>query len=265
MPAAGFARTCRQAFTQWHHARRRVLDRGATPGAVHDLRLCMRRLMALEALLAPRGRHELTEALDAVFHASGKLRDAQLDARALRKLASTLPAATTLARHEATRLPRLQRRLQRELRHVQGSRLRREAAQWLDAREARNVDHAPGALRRLASAQRSISNSRPWPTARRALHHRRLRLKQCRYMAELLRDAHGTLPRGMSLARLASLQRRLGVVTDLDVQLHAVARFGAHHPGWKDDARALRASLRHQRTLALRTVADRQVPRSGAS
>jgi CHAD domain-containing protein len=214
----------------------------------------MRELMSLEALLAPRGRHELASKVEDAFHASGKLRDAQLDARAMQRLSSRVPAAAALARHEQQRLPRLQRRLQRKLECLHARRMELVVAPWL-ARPAttREAVSSP-ALRRLQSAHRRYTRAGAWPSAPHALHRRRQQLKQLRYMAALARDAGCALPRDLSLARLASLQRRLGAVTDLDMELKAIRRFGKHHGHWSMPARELRDAVERSRASAFRAL-----------
>jgi len=261
MARAGYARVGRQTLKQWRAARRRVLAAGATRGAVHELRMRTRRLVALEALLAPTGsarrpgsvERELHEA----FHASGRLRDAQLAARASRQLSPSLPAAARLARHEDRRLPRLGASLQRELRAVRGRKLEAIVGSWLQpARGDAQQVLAQRALRRLGAESRWLQGAGRGAasTGAHRLHRRRIHVKRLRYMAELVRAAGQQLPRGMHLPGLALLQQGLGTITDLDMELRLLARFGAAHPRRRAAVRVLRGQLLLRRAAAVRQL-----------
>lgn len=254
MPGGRLSQVARRELEDWKAARRRVLRSGATRGAVHEWRIRTRRLLALEALLAPRGaaaRGDLLHAeLHDAFHASGRLRDAQLNRRAMKTLSCSIPEAARLARHEKERLPRLERRLLRELRRLSIVRIRRIVEAWLppDSGDGETAI-LTRAERRLLSGHRRAARPLASHTAPHDLHRRRIHLKQVRYMAELWRAAGRPLPRGMGPARLTRLQAGLGALTDIDMQLRAVSRFAADHPQWHPAARALRSELRRRRAL----------------
>ena len=256
-----FQRVCREALGNWRSARQRVLKSDVTRGAVHRLRIRMRYLVALEALLAPRGGGDppVGEQLHDAFHAAGRLRDAQLGAHALRGLSRTVPDAARLARHEEQRVPHLVRRLQHELRAVRVGRVARTIHGWLEpSRGDPQRILTERAVRRLRAGLGWLATRpRDSDSGAHALHERRLRVKQLRYMAGLARAAGCRLPRPLSLARLAALQKALGAVTDLDVQLRTIARFADMHPDWRPAARVLRGQLQRRRATALHALSRR--------
>ena len=264
MAKPGFGDICRTALQDWKAARRRILKSGAGRGAVHQWRICTRRLLALEALLAPRtatASASLHSELHNAFHASGRLRDAQLTWHALRHWSAAIPEASRLARHEKQEIPRLAGKLCRTLRAIHAKRLARITSQWLlpPRGDAERILPAR-ATRRLQQLQRRIAAT-PQDTARQ-LHRHRLLLKLARYMAEHARTAGLAVPAQLDPARLAKLQTELGRVTDLDVQLRAVARYARQHPDWRQTARALQTGLRGHRESALRS--RRAAPRRTA-
>ena len=265
MPRPDFAPVCAATLQEWKAARRRVVESDARRGAVHAWRIQTRRLLALEALLAPRGaarrRGSLEHELHAAFHASGALRDAQVGAAALGRLARTTPEAARLARYLQRREPQLVRRLQRRLHATHGRQLARIIDGWYTPRRGDPGEVLTGrATRRLRSTGRRV-NAMPRTVSgtARSLHRRRIRLKELRYMAELGRAAG--MPRLPRLARLITLQTRLGTVTDLDMLLRVLARFAAKHPHWRE-ARVLRRELLDRRSVLVRISSRRG---SGAS
>lgn len=209
-------------------------------------------------LLAPcsgtRRDTSLGVLLHDAFHAAGRLRDAQLCARALTKLARTTPQAARLAADQYQREARLTRHLRRELQIVRPGSLADVIAGWLqpsrgdpdDVLSRRATTRLRVAATRLASGARNGIS-----TAAHSLHRRRIRVKALRYMAEFAAAAGCKLPRSLSLPRLAAQQRALGVVSDLDVQSRRITRFAADHPGWRPTVRQLLGELRHRRTVAL--------------
>jgi CHAD domain-containing protein len=262
-----FAFVCYAVLHDWKAARRRVLRSGATRGAVHTLRISARRLLALEALLAPAGsarRHGLIEAeLHAVFRAAGRLRDAQLGEQGLRDLSRTVPEAGRLAAWQNKQQQPLARRLQRALRDLRNRRLgeiidswlqpaRGDAARILAARSARRLR---GRLRWLPAPGMRIDELTP-----HRLHRLRIHLKQLRYMAELVRAAGCPVPRGISLQQLEVLQHELGAITDLDMQLRLLGRMAADRPSWRSVTRALCRELRRRRAAVVQNLASATAP-----
>ncbi len=264
MPRPRFARICDDVLQQWKAARRRLLKSGASRGAVHELRIHTRRLLALEILLAPQGRPRSRDSLDGLvhdaFHAMGRLRDAQLSARALTKLARSIPKAQRLARDLRNRQPRLARHLQRDLRRLHPGQLAGIVADWLEPRrgDAERV-LTRRATRRLCTAADRLAAKGPdhTRTTARSLHRRRIQVKALRYMAEFASAAGCPVPRSLSLPRLAAQQRALGAVTDLDVQARGITRFGREHPEWRSTANQLLRELRQRRGAALTRIGNR--------
>jgi CHAD domain-containing protein len=250
-----FTRICAQVLQDWKTTRRRVLKSGATRGAVHALRIQMRRLLALEALLAPRGG-AIKAGLQDIFHESGRLRDAQLVVLEFRQLVGAIPGVRQFVKRERQREPRLARKLQRELRATPVSRLAPIVAGWLQTK--RGVTPATPA-RRAANRlrlrhKRLAAISYRESTAAHSLHRHRINLKELRYMAELATAAGCALPRSLSLTEVAERQQQLGAVTDIDMQLHKIARFAARHAEWKPCALQLRRELQARRVMALRDL-----------
>lgn len=268
MAGTGFAHAARKTLDDWKAARRRVLRSGATRNAVHEWRICTRRLLALEALLSPRAvparGGPLGAMLHDAFHASGRLRDAQLIRRSMSALADAFPAAARLARHEKRRIPRLERHLLRELRRLSGADLGRIIEGWQprDDGDPRQV-HAIRAGRRLLAEHRRLARPPAGHIAPHALHRHRIGLKRVRYMAELCRAAGCRLPGGLDAARLAALQRGLGRLTDLDMELRALSGFIEDHPKWRRPASGLRRELRRLRRQELDALLRGPSPATG--
>jgi CHAD domain-containing protein len=253
MTQPDFPPICAATLAEWKAARRRVLKVGAKREAVHNLRIQMRRLLALEALLAPR-EGEMQAALQDVLHASGRLRDAQLVASEMRNLAGAMPQVRQLADRQRKRRPRLTRRLCRDLRAVRPAQLARIVAGWLQPQRGnpRTVlaRRAASRLRERLGRTRATGRS----TSPHGLHQHRLRLKELRYMAGLAAAAGCALPGLLSLEQLAEQQNRLGAVTDIDMLLRKVARHATKHPDWRSSALELKRELRRQRAAALRNL-----------
>ena len=245
----GFAAAATQALEAWRNARRSLVRRHAARSAVHAWRIASRRLFALEQLLAPAAagkRDALQSLLDDAFHAAGKLRDAQLAIRQLDQLGKRFAAADRL-RHDLHRhLDRRRRNTSDAVRDIHPRVVRRLVGDWLDAPEPRL---ALRASRRLTAASRqAMPASRMMDTAP-SLHRYRVRLKALRYMGEFCVAAG--LPGASTRPSAASLQRRLGVITDLQVLLRMIDRFGSSHRRWMATAAALRQHLWRRRARHL--------------
>ena len=229
----------------------------------HELRIHTRRLLALETLLAPQGRLRgngtLNGLLHDAFHEMGRLRDAQLGARAMAKLARSIPQADRLTTDLLDRQPRLARHLQRELRRLRPRQVADIVATWFTpSRGDTEQVLAQRASRRLrAAAGRLVADRRGnTSTAAHSLHRRRINLKALRYMSEFAIAARCPMPRSLSVPRLAAQQRALGAVTDLDVEARRVRRFAAGHPEWRSTANQLLRELRRRRTAALARIGN---------
>jgi hypothetical protein len=66
----------------------------------------------------------------------------------------------------------------------------------------------------------------------------------------LQRAAGGHAPNTPGM-RFATRQVQLGQITDLQMLLQSIERYGARHPKWDKDATALRAHLQHRRQQLL--------------
>jgi CHAD domain-containing protein len=166
----------------------------------------------------------------------------------MRALAGSQPPALTLARHQKRRIPRLKQRLLRELRRLQVGQLSRIIEQWLtDRRDGAEERLRHRATLRLAAQKRWLARPTAARPTERALHKRRIRLKQVRYMAELAVAAGCPLPQGVDPGLLARLQTALGARTDIDMISRAIDRHARAHPRWAASADDLRNTLRSRR------------------
>ena len=243
------------ALREWRACRRRVLDRGARRGDVHDWRVATRRLRAAaEAGLPKRAAAKLDELLEASFDAAGELRDAQLGALLARDLGDGQPCALALAKWLRGRVPKLRRRLLRRLRALQPGDVRRVLSQGRRG-EARAAQAGASRIPRpLADGLRAVDDERGLLDLRsppNALHRLRLAVKAACYLAERAAAQPGAPPLASVTARLARSQRALGAVADLGVLLEQFEAFARRHPerarGGAAFARGLR---RRQRALA---------------
>jgi CHAD domain-containing protein len=254
--AAGAEETLRL----WRESRRHLIKRSAGRSSLHSWRLCTRRLLALEALLAPRAARalpgEFAAALGSAFHAAGRLRDNQVAILQLKKLEQRFPEARRLARHLQRDVPRLRKKLTRRVRELSYQRLREYIETWNLPTSTHAARSAAGkATRRLASAEeRVMALLRRKPTDRQ-LHKLRLQLKLTRYMMELCRTMRiGARPR-WSLPAVRQVQATLGDVTDMTVLQDIAGKFASRHAPWHTKAEGLRRHLaRRQARLRLRAL-----------
>jgi CHAD domain-containing protein len=261
-----FAAVIDDALLQWHDARHRVLRKRAGRLSLHAWRVSSRRLLALEQLLAPRTMPprdaSLRHLLHHAFHASSKLRDSQVAARELQRLTPRFPAAARLARHLRNRMPRRRRRVAAAIRDVKTRTLRRISTGWRDSStpEAFEGLARARAARRLAQAHRAVqAATRRGMADGTSIHAQRLQLKQLRYMTELCgKHARDGRPADAP-AQLARRQIRLGQITDLQVLLEKIDRYGSRHPHWNRQAAPLRRAVdaRRRRTMEHRERAAR--------
>ena len=271
--AAGAEETLRL----WRESRRHLVKRNAGRSSLHSWRLCTRRLLALEVLLAPRAARaspgEFAAALGSAFHAAGRLRDTQVAIPQLKKLERRFPEARRLARHLQSDVPRQRKKLTRRVRALSYQRLRNYMDTWnlpASARSARNA--SARATRRLASAEEEvIALLRRQPTDRK-LHKLRLQLKLIRYMMELCRAMRIGARLRWSLPAVRRMQATLGDVTDMTVLQEIVGKFASQHESWREKAEGLRrhlatqqTRLRHRALLAARVIKpEYAAPRLGA-
>jgi CHAD domain-containing protein len=239
----------------WRESRRRLVKRHAGQSSLHSWRVCTRRLLALEALLAPRAARAaaggFVATLDCAFHAAGRLRDTQVAIQQLKTLERRFPEAGRLARHLRHTAAGQRKKATRRVRSLSYQRLRKNMKSWSLPTSAHEAQVASvRACRRLASAEsRLIALIRIQPTPRQ-LHASRIQLKLIRYMMELCQDMRiGAQPRWPSLTILR-LQDALGEVTDVTVLQHIVDKFASRHDHWRARAKSLRRYLdRHHAGL----------------
>lgn len=253
--ATNFAIVANDTLERWRDARRIVLQRNAGASSIHAWRISTRRLFALEQLLAPPARpHKLRDALQAVFHSAGQLRDAQVTVRLLAAGKDRFPPAGALLRHLRRDLSRLRRHTSRRLRAVRTRHLRKIIDGWRQPRpRAFEVVAQKRATKRLVALQSQPTGLGPLSHTAAAVHRQRLRLKSLRYMIELCRSANCPLPgKQWEPRRLARLQSLLGDITDLQVLMTMIDHRGRRHPQWRKKAAQLRGDVfrRHQRLLA---------------
>jgi CHAD domain-containing protein len=235
----------------WKSARRHVIHRHAGQSAIHEWRICSRRLLALEALLGPAAsrpdRSDLHTLLDAAFHATGKLRDAQLAAARLKRLATRFPAADRLHRHLQHGIPELRDRAERHVRDIRPRAVRK----ILQSREPlRDPDISRTESRaglRLRRAHRQLQRAASRCRTARSLHRYRVQLKSLRYMLEFARAARLRIPAAAGAPRhLGRAQRKLGGISDLRVLIRLLDRYAAKHPAWRLESAGLRQYLHRQ-------------------
>ncbi len=244
-----------ETLRDWREARHRLLQRGASTTSLHAWRVCTRRLMALEALLAPPSRLQrdaVATALHPAFHAAGRLRDTQIAIQQLKQRQLRHPEARRLLRRLRKDLPRQREQVTRRVRKISVHQLRQSVKSWSRPATAGEMRTLAGrAMRRFVRAQAQLATQ-----ARKAgsveLHALRLQVKQVRYMRELLQRLRLAPRRERSLPALVRLQSALGAVTDLAELRHVVTRHAARHAGWGRKTQDL------QRELALEEVAVRE-------
>ncbi|HMA13033.1 MAG TPA: CHAD domain-containing protein [Steroidobacteraceae bacterium] len=227
--ASPFALVTERTLEQWRSARRRLLDSKAGTAAVHHWRICTRRLLALEALLAPRasaGDATCEAVLQDAFRAAGRLRDAQVAIGLLDSQPARYAAAARISRKLRQDLPRLRRRVLREVRGVRTRELRAVVEHWNAA--ARGPHALQGrAARRMHAELRALARASTRPESQRALHQRRIRTKRLRYMLESCgRDAGLPFDARRALGIVTRQQATLGRITDLTMTLDLIERAG---------------------------------------
>lgn len=244
----GIAAATEETLRLWRESRRHLVKRRAGRTSLHAWRLCTRRLLALEALLAPRTSHAsaggLSDTLGPAFHASGRLRDAQVAILLLDELEARFPEVRRLVRHLRRELPRKRDEVTRQVRRLSYRSLRAGVEDW-NPRKSTGTTRSIVARtsRRLARAEnRLIGLLRRQPTDRQ-LHALRLQLKLIRYMMELCGTMRiGARPR-WPLRTIQRMQESLGHVTDMAVLRRIVDGFASRHAGWHTKSAGLRRHL----------------------
>lgn len=253
-----FAAVIDDSLLQWAEARRRVLRRDAGMSSLHAWRVSSRRLLALEQLLCPQatppGGASLHHALHHAFRAAGHLRDRQIAIQELERLAPQFPAAVRLARHLRTRLPKHRRRVVRRIRDIRPRTLRGITAGWHGPSTADSFDGVASAraARRLVRAHRVLdAATRRGDHTAASVHGQRIQLKLLRYMTELCGNRTRAGGHAGTAQQLAGRQQLLGQITDLQVLLKKIDRYGSRHRRWKLQAASLRVHLQDRRRQLL--------------
>jgi CHAD domain-containing protein len=244
-------------------------DAASDPEALHDMRVALRRLRtvlrACRALLGCKRSAPVLAALRAIARASSALRDEEVLAQTLARIARE-PGVPAAVAAPLGRWLELRRRHRERLRRRVTALFAREddggleaalaALAWLLADgPVRRPRLARFASRALALARRDLRAALPVRAADAAgLHRLRIRFKRLRYTAELLAQLHVTAraaaPEDLdALAHLcAALQTDLGAVHDLDQAIACVTRARAL-AAWPRVR--LRAALVRERALVV--------------
>lgn len=250
----------------WQRARRGVLDDRDSCTAVHAFRIATRRLLAVEALLcAPgvEGAGSVAARLEPVLRASGKLRDAQVSAGELERLAPRYAVSGRIAGHLRRELPRLARRLEQRLGKLDRRALKKEVRGLL---KTGRLDTAGQTLRaERIRLRRDLSGNGVGPDAA-ALHKLRLQVKAVRYMSDWLAPlVPGTrVPRGGP--QLANIQRTLGAVADARALLEAIDAWAGKSRRRQEQVATLRGHLQRlqSRRIAMHMSRIARVPGNSA-
>jgi CHAD domain-containing protein len=241
-------------------AREQCLDH-CSPSSVHELRSECRRLVTFLDFCAvvvsksaiERARH----ALKKILHASGPLRDAQLQSawwkshfsKAAKKIRRSLRDDE---RHHAHKL---ERTLRRHKFHYRLKACERELAD--ECRTARNDSSVFPSFSRLLHRRYTdfLRFQRHAGADPRRLHRARVALRKFRMAAEAL-ESVTSLPPAHELARLRRWQSLAGDIHDLDLMLRRVKT----ETGWAISS----AKLRQQRVRLLRALQRIPVQRRSA-
>jgi CHAD domain-containing protein len=233
----------RTVWRDWQRARRQVLRGRPSNSAVHELRIAMRRMVALEALLRVPVADDVggvTARLEPVLRASGRLRDTQVSVEALNRLAPQHAVSGHIAKDLRRGLPRLSRRLKQRLEELDREALKKDFRGLLK-------DGGLGTAReRLRKEQvqlrHKLAGHRVEPDPQ-ALHKLRLQVKAVRYMGDWL----APLVRGTRLPgngrSLAGVQRSLGTVADARALLEAIDEWAGKSARRQEKVATLRAYL----------------------
>ena len=207
-----------------HRKTRRRCRRDCSEESVHDLRVANRRLVAVLTLLGKlhsfAALAKAHRALKGEMHASGALRDTQVQLRLLKEI--TGAGSKKIRRQLRADERRQSRCLVRKLKRTKLT--KRMAALRQSIREMRETEDAEKRaevrlrrelaenFRRLVRLQR-LAQSDP-----RCLHRARIALKKFRYVVEVL---HSFLPAASAhgLVRLHRCQTIMGEIHDLDLLL----------------------------------------------
>lgn len=222
-----------------HHDLESVRQK-ATTKKVHDLRIALRRMSSILALvdeiLGGKPAARFSRRLDKLLKALGDVRDVQVQRKEVGRMAETYAALADFHRRLRKRERKLEPRAEKRLQSVSAERLRglfeavtADALLGLSS-EALQTRHRATVLQAVDRRFSDVID------ARRALdvadlgtvHRMRVAFKKFRYMVEVLQP----LLIGMGRAQLDSMQAfqtLMGDVHDLDVLNQMLVRYRAKH------------------------------------
>ncbi len=222
--SSGLAHWMRRVLAEVAHA-----EGNLSPGAVHDLRVALRRCRTLAAGLAPLDPHpawdKMARHARRLFRRLSGLRDAQVMAAWLARLAPAGdPVRRAMQLHLGEDAARRQRRTRRALRRLDSEQWR----SWMALLSARARLHPAGGSEFRRLALEKCEEARSWHRAASrypsptVCHLLRIALKRFRYTVEnFLPAQHAVWGR-----ELKKLQDLLGEIHDLDVLWSALPEAG---------------------------------------
>lgn len=220
--------------------------------AIHDLRVCIRRLRTMLAISRPlMGRwhtDHVRRAFADVQRATGELRDEETLEETLEHVSDAAPFRAWL-RARSAREGRLRRAVVTRIEHgdLDRARLLLKALLVFPTRPSRDTDLAKFARRAVERSRRRVEKKRDAkPDDAPALHDLRIAYKELRYSIELLAEALPLDARAM-LEPATIFQKRLGEIHDVDVALDVI-RHARHLPtATRDEVLEGLARLREKR------------------
>jgi CHAD domain-containing protein len=242
-------------ITRWKRCCKQLARcrRGLSEPAVHDVRVEARRLLSRAELgqaLLPAGlimqvRREVKELLDCL----GKLRDVQVQLRAVSRLARRFPIAEPFSNYLRKRERRFRRTscdciarfhprcleglVESCCKEFRRQRKKRgpEAANQLLLRSARRAY-----LRACAQRARMVA-TRP-----ESIHRARIALREFRYMAESILELEGRTDKAL-VSKMRRYQGRMGAVQDVHVLLMRLEKYLRKHGDQEGVGSDLRSEL----------------------
>ena len=232
--------------------------------SVHELRVATRRLMALFTLLSclsggeagEEARRELKRRLKTL----NELRDTHVQRLFLEEQMPRFPELFLVRDF----LQRRERRLTKSVDSALDSFKTRKLEKWvatLSNEFSRRPDDSRHQNLLLAEVARGTSQAFSQVVARRrainpkqpaTIHRTRVAFKRFRYMAESLSPAFTGLGK-RELNRLATYQRRMGVLQDLEVMRHCLDEFARAHRGTEELLRPFAREIQRRSTRSLRS------------
>jgi CHAD domain-containing protein len=242
--------------------RRRQFEDDPSEEAVHELRVAVRRLMAQLDLFATVVRSEPAEKARRILKRSlkplGHLRDLQVQRGLVEKELETFPelilfrddlkkrehprTAEAAAKVQGLKIQKFEKWISLMFQDLAEKTGDRHQASRLSTEVVRKLEKTHAAVLRQRRAIR--------PDNFASVHATRVAFKKFRYIAESLSPGVTGFDE-RQLAALASYQRQMGAIQDLEV-IHASAeKFIRRYPAAEDFLVPFLRRLRHQRTRAL--------------